>query len=519
MHKPLITVGIICEHDSCFQSSLIEIFFRGDKKFKFDILVAGVFSSQFESQIFSVLPEARLYKLAPASKPICRQVILDNSHSEYILFCLDGYIIDEETINAMFEELITTPNVGVVVAQAGGHSKDVESRKWDCALAMRSALTMAGGFPVELSPLALMEDEIMQSRLKSAGYDELVSSKIVVPCPSSMPAIAKDTRNLLFRKHDLEFCQNELEILQEEGKIDKRLSNGERKIKVLLMYDQVGWAWWHRSNNIKKCISPRFQVDIMQWHQTYDEDAYDFIVCFDAYFYNRLRQPVKDWRKLIVGCSAGKLIEATRHICSLLPHVGVIANSYAAYDALKSDLNVFCCQNGVDGELFYPPKELPEKFFAGWVGNPKSLGQKGLDIIELACKAANVPLIVSNKELGDSYSHEELRDNIYHKASVYLCASEAEGTPNPALEAMACGLPVISTHVGNMVEMIVDGYNGYLVERDIRSFVQGLKRLKKLNQQELCANARWVIENGWLWKEQVRKYEAMFERLIGKRGN
>ena len=53
----------------------------------------------------------------------------------------------------------------------------------------------------------------------------------------------------------------------------------------------------------------------------------------------------------------------------------------------------------------------------------------------------------------------------YHSLDVYVCASRSEGTPNPCLEAAACGLPVITTAVGNMPELIRDGHNGFLVER------------------------------------------------------
>jgi len=35
----------------------------------------------------------------------------------------------------------------------------------------------------------------------------------------------------------------------------------------------------------------------------------------------------------------------------------------------------------------------------------------------------------------------------YRSLDVYVCASRSEGTPNPCLEAAACGLPVVTTRV------------------------------------------------------------------------
>lgn len=55
---------------------------------------------------------------------------------------------------------------------------------------------------------------------------------------------------------------------------------------------------------------------------------------------------------------------------------------------------------------------------------------------------------------------------VYQSASVVAITSDYEGTPNVALEAMACGVPVVSTNVGGVPEIIRHGTNGFLAERE-----------------------------------------------------
>lgn len=55
---------------------------------------------------------------------------------------------------------------------------------------------------------------------------------------------------------------------------------------------------------------------------------------------------------------------------------------------------------------------------------------------------------------------------IYRQADVFVLTSDYEGTPNVVLEAMASGLPVVSTRVGDVPELIEHGHTGFLVDRD-----------------------------------------------------
>ncbi|HRQ23157.1 MAG TPA: glycosyltransferase family 4 protein, partial [Anaerolineales bacterium] len=51
----------------------------------------------------------------------------------------------------------------------------------------------------------------------------------------------------------------------------------------------------------------------------------------------------------------------------------------------------------------------------------------------------------------------------YSLMDVFAHPSLRDGMPNALLEAMACGLPVISTPVGGALDVIQDGKNGVLV--------------------------------------------------------
>jgi glycosyltransferase involved in cell wall biosynthesis len=69
----------------------------------------------------------------------------------------------------------------------------------------------------------------------------------------------------------------------------------------------------------------------------------------------------------------------------------------------------------------------------------------------------------------------------YERAAVVCVPSRREGYGFSAREAMAYGRPVVATRVGGLVDAIVDGESGLLVERDgLREAIVGLLENREL---------------------------------------
>lgn len=62
-------------------------------------------------------------------------------------------------------------------------------------------------------------------------------------------------------------------------------------------------------------------------------------------------------------------------------------------------------------------------------------------------------------------THEEIIDFYKNEpVDLFLHASETEGLPMVMIEAASFGVPIISTNVGGVSEIVIDGFNGYLVD-------------------------------------------------------
>lgn len=147
----------------------------------------------------------------------------------------------------------------------------------------------------------------------------------------------------------------------------------------------------------------------------------------------------------------------------------------------------------------------------------------GEDVFGVAADAklrdATLQAASSDAILRDRLYYIGFRDDVevvYQAADVVICASDFESYGKANLEAMACGVPVVSTNVGGPVETVLDGETGYLVPpRDVTAlalYTLLLLRDPALRSQMGLAARRHVQER-FSVAAMREHYERVFDRL------
>lgn len=108
------------------------------------------------------------------------------------------------------------------------------------------------------------------------------------------------------------------------------------------------------------------------------------------------------------------------------------------------------------------------------------------------------------------YLPEEEVVDFYNSLELFVLPTKAEGLPNVALEAMACGTPVLATDVGGLPDLIDDGENGFLMEDNAPDTIK-MNILRALNTdlQSVSDRARETVREKYSFEDAVRRYEQI----------
>ena len=182
------------------------------------------------------------------------------------------------------------------------------------------------------------------------------------------------------------------------------------------------------------------------------------------------------------------------------------------------DLSMFSMK---DTDKYNKPSE---KLIIGWCGNSKFTDEtdddlKGLRKIiipaveELKNEKYNVELNIADRNI-KMIQHKDMPE-YYNSIDVYVCASRTEGHPDTVIEAMACGVPVISTDVGIINELFKEKQKQLVIERDKESLKEKIKLLIE-NRKMLSEISKENVEavKDWTWEKQAMKYKEFFDKNL-----
>ncbi|HIK08191.1 MAG TPA: glycosyltransferase family 4 protein [Trichormus sp. M33_DOE_039] len=158
-----------------------------------------------------------------------------------------------------------------------------------------------------------------------------------------------------------------------------------------------------------------------------------------------------------------------------------------------------CLGSGIDLSLYQFCAEPGESL--AWLG--RIAPEKALEDAVAAAQITGIPLKIFGfkqdeeywQQICQDYSHapieyvgflatEQLQQEVGKCRAILVTPRWVEAFGNVAIEALACGVPVIAYRRGGLTEIVKDGETGFLVEPDsVDGLVNAIKQLDKIDRR------------------------------------
>ncbi|MEE9378540.1 MAG: glycosyltransferase family 4 protein, partial [Candidatus Lokiarchaeia archaeon] len=107
--------------------------------------------------------------------------------------------------------------------------------------------------------------------------------------------------------------------------------------------------------------------------------------------------------------------------------------------------------------------------------------------------------------------------NFYNQADIFFFPSRGEGLPGVLMEAMIYQVPIVSSNIPGVRDLVKHMENGILCEtEDIICYKKAIKRLlgdEKL-RNEFKKNGINTIKSKYLWKNNLLNFESIYKKLV-----
>jgi glycosyltransferase involved in cell wall biosynthesis len=115
-------------------------------------------------------------------------------------------------------------------------------------------------------------------------------------------------------------------------------------------------------------------------------------------------------------------------------------------------------------------------------------------------------------------THEKLPGYL-NELKLLVIPSYTEAGPIIALEAMACGTPIIGTKVGHMADFVRDQETGFILDNNSPECIARniIRALNHPNLEEITRNARALVEKEFTYEKAVEGYRKILNDVVQDR--
>jgi glycosyltransferase involved in cell wall biosynthesis len=106
---------------------------------------------------------------------------------------------------------------------------------------------------------------------------------------------------------------------------------------------------------------------------------------------------------------------------------------------------------------------------------------------------------------------------VYASFDIFALTSRREGLPNSVLEAMAMGLPVVTTDVAGTPELVIDGQTGFVIPQgDARGFAHAIITLTADDRLrgQMAQAGRHRVEREFSFTRRLQQVEVLYEQVL-----
>jgi len=110
-------------------------------------------------------------------------------------------------------------------------------------------------------------------------------------------------------------------------------------------------------------------------------------------------------------------------------------------------------------------------------------------------------------------------ETVLSAADIVVLTSDNEGTPLSLIQAGMAGLPVVTTNVGSVPEIVLDGVTGIVTDLDVQEIANALEKLatdKALRERLGLAAQVFTLANFGV-QRLVHDHEELYKRLLVSR--